>query len=56
MAVLGHLSERQAAHYVQQADRRRMGHDAQGLRDAMYERQERAAAIEAAPNVRKLAG
>jgi integrase len=55
MAVLGHLTEKQVARYVEQANKRRMAHDAQRMRDAMYARQEREAEINAAPNVRKLA-
>ena len=54
MSVLGHLMEKQAARYVEQANRRRMAHDAQRLRDQMYERDEREAAIEQTANVRKL--
>ena len=56
MSVLGHLTEKEAARYVAQADRRRMGHSARRKRDAMYEQQAREAAIDAAANVTKLAG
>jgi hypothetical protein len=52
--VLGHLTEKQANRYVEQANARRMAHDAQRLRDAMYARDERDAQIDATPNVRKL--
>ena len=55
MSVLGHLTEKQAVRYVEQANVRRMAHDAQRMRDRMYERDEREAAITRAPNVRKLA-
>jgi integrase len=56
MSILGHLTEKQAVRYVEQANRRRMAHDATRLRDRMYERREREAQIEAAPNVTKLVG
>jgi len=55
MAVLGHLTEKQVQRYIDQASRRRMAHDAQRLRDRMYERDEREAIIAATPNVKKLA-
>ncbi len=54
MSVLGHLTEKQAVRYVEQANKRRMAHDAQRMRDRMYERDEREAQISATPNVRKL--
>jgi hypothetical protein len=51
----GHLSEKQVQRYVEQASRRRMAHDAQRMRDEMYERQAVEKAIEAAPNVTRIA-
>jgi hypothetical protein len=54
MSVLGHLTEKQVQRYVEQANRRRMAHDAQRMRDEMYARQATEAAIEAAPNVTKI--
>jgi len=54
MSVLGHLQEKQAQRYVEQANKRRMAHDAQRLRDEMYERDAREAQIAATPNVAKL--
>jgi integrase len=55
MAVLGHLTEKQAARYSEQGNRRRQARDAQRLRDRMYERDEHEAQIAATPNVTKLA-
>ena len=54
ISVLGHLTEKQAVHYVEQANKRRMAHDAQRMRDRMYERDAREKQIAATPNVRKL--
>jgi hypothetical protein len=54
MSVLGHLTEKQAVRYVDQANKRRMAHDTTRMRDAMYARDEREAQIAATPNVRKL--
>jgi len=48
------MTEKQAVRYVEPANKRRMAHDAQRMRSAMYERDERDAVIAAMPNVRKL--
>jgi hypothetical protein len=55
MSVLGHLTEKQAHRYAEQANTRRMAHDAQRMRDRMYERDEREAVIATTSNVRKIA-
>jgi molybdopterin biosynthesis enzyme len=55
-AVLGHESSDQAAVYMKQAQRDILARDAQAKRDAMYAREVREAAIDAAYNVARLRG
>jgi integrase len=54
-AVLGHASMKMVRVYLKQADQRLLARGAQAKRDAMYARERREAAIEAASNVARLA-
>jgi integrase len=53
-AVLGHATMKMVAVYVKAAEQRRLARDAQTKRDAMYEREAREAAIDAAKNIERL--
>jgi integrase len=53
-AVLGHATMKMVAVYVKQAEQRRLARDGQAKRDAMYAREAREAAIDAAENIARL--
>ena len=53
-AVLGHASMKMVRVYLKQADQRLLARGAQAMRDAMYARERRETAIDAANNIARL--